>query len=161
MRRFLGGALGVALVLSLAAPAAAATPVIVPGSAGWVSTGLVVEGVDTLAVETLGFVTTAKIPDYHIPGYLISGSGPAGQTKGFLCGDVEPSVDPLTVGVCGVDEAYFGELIGRVGDVTFAIGSTRTITIPSGTPRGTLELAANDFSLTYYDNHGQFTVLFR
>ncbi len=40
----------------------------------------------------------------------------------------------------------------------FAIGATDTIVAPSA---GTLELAANDLELTYFDNHGAFTVVVR
>ncbi len=50
-------------------------------------------------------------------------------------------------------------LIGRVDDGdAFHIGDTTTITPPVS---GTLWLAVNDFELTYHDNHGAFTVLFR
>jgi len=153
MRRFVMVLLGGALALGLAAPTVAVTPVQVPGDAGWVGTGIEVDGGDTLDVMTLGFAQTAKIPEFFVPGEFISGSGPAGQTDGALCGDV--GLDPA---LCFVADAYFGELVGRVGDVTFAIGDSSTIEIPDGTS-GELELAVNDFEIFLGDNRGAFTVI--
>jgi hypothetical protein len=162
MRRSIAVPFAGLLVLALAAPAAAAVrSVQVDATAGWVSTGIEVSGGDELSVQTVGFAVTAPIPDFLIPGVAISGSGPAGQSfQGFTCGDIEPNVDPEIVGECPVDDAYFGELVGRVGETTFAIGETDTIVIPDGAT-GTLELAVNDFTLTYFDNHGSFNVIFR
>jgi hypothetical protein len=162
MRRAMSLPLAVLLAVGVASTAAAAVRIVqVDATAGWVSTGIEVDGGDTLLVNTNGFATTAPIPDFLVPGQAISGSGPAGQSfQGFTCGDIEPSTDPAVVGECAVDDAFFGELVGRVGDITFAVGDTSMIEIPAGAS-GTLELAVNDFTLTYFDNHGAFTVVFR
>ena len=161
MRRYLSLPLAMLLAIGLAAPAAAAVRVVhVPGDGGWVQ-AIEVSGGDVLPVQTLGFAMTAKVPDFLVPGVAISGSGPAGQWfQGFTCGDIEPSTDPAVVGQCAVDDAFFGELVGRVGEATFAIGDATTIEIPHGAS-GTLELAVNDFTLTSADNRGEFTVVFR
>lgn len=154
MRRFTRILLGCSLALAIAGPVSAATPVVVDATAGWVSTGIDVAGGDQLSVSTKGFATTAKVPDWFIPGSFISGSGPAGQTNGALCGDYEPLAD-----LCFVADAYFGELVGRVGDTTFLVGDAPQITIPAGAS-GELELAVNDYSIYLGDNHGAFTVIF-
>ena len=161
MRRSVSVFVACWLILAFAGSAAAAVRVVrVEADAGWVSTGIEVSGGDNLSVKTTGFATTAPIPAFLIPGVAISGSGPAGQSfQGFTCGDIEPNVDPSIVGECAVDDAFFGELVGRVGDTVFAIGDTDSIEIPAGAS-GTLELAVNDFTLTYFDNHGGFTVVF-
>ena len=124
-------------------------------------TGIEVTAGEPLSVRTLGSVHTAPIPDFHVPGVSKSASGPAGQTWGALCGDVEATLPPEVLeqtGPCAMDDAYFGQLIGRVGDVVFAIGDTHTIVAPAS---GELELAANDLTLTYWDNNGTFVVLVR
>ena len=74
------------------------------------------------------------------------------MTAGFPPGLIE------ITGPCAVDDAYFGELVGRIGSTTFAIGDASSFIAPA---TGTLELAANDLTLTYFDNAGSFTVLFR
>lgn len=155
MRRLAALVLGGALALAVVAPALAATPVYVPATAGWVDTGLEVAGGDSVNVDTRGFATTAFIPDWLVPGQFISGSGPAGQANGALCGDYEPLRD-----LCFVQDAYYGELVGRVGGVTFAIGSTSAIEIPAGAS-GQLELAVNDYDVYLADNHGGFLVIIR
>ncbi len=154
-------ALASAAVMAAALPALAATPISINSRAGWVATGIEVTVGQVLTVRTLGSVHTAPIPDFHVPGEFKSASGPAGQTSGSLCGDVTAGFPPELLeqtGPCAYDEAYFGELIGRIGDVTFAIGATTTIVAPAS---GELELAANDLTLTYWDNAGAFTVLVR
>jgi hypothetical protein len=60
-------------------------------------------------------------------------------------------------GRCAVGDAYFGELVGRVGRTTFRIGAAGTTVAPASC---TLELPVNDLTLTYGDNAGGFTVLF-
>jgi hypothetical protein len=161
MRR-LGTILGTLVVIAaLAAPVTATTPVTISGRAGWVSTGIRVSTGQHLAVSTLGSVHTAPIPDFHIPGVFKSASGPQGQDGSPLCGAVTAgfSAELLAqTGPCAYDDAYFGELIGRVGQTTFAIGATTEIVAPAN---GMLELAANDLVLTYFDNNGAFTVVFR
>ena len=149
------------VIAGLAAPVSAATAVTVRGDAGWVSTGIRVSAGQHLTVSALGSVHTAPIPDFHIPGVFKSASGPEGQDQSALCGDVTAtfSKDLLAqTGPCAYDDAYFGELIGRVGRKTFAIGAATEIVAPAS---GTLELAANDLVLTYGDNTGSFTVVFR
>ncbi len=159
MRRFLVLPLAALLTVALAAPVAAGRDVVsVKADAGWVSTGIAFTGGQELPVQTLGFVTTAPIPAFLQPGSFISGSGPAGQTSGLTCGEVTGA--PPWVGECALGEAYFGELIGRVGSTAFRVGDTTAIVVPEGVS-GELELAVNDFANTYGDNHGPFTILFR
>jgi len=154
MRRLAFLLLGGALAFVPAAPAMAVSPVVVPAAAGWVETGVEVEGGDVLRVQTLGYAQTAMIPEFFVPGEFISASGPEGQA-GANCGDV--GLDPA---LCFVADAPFGQLVGRVGDVTFGIGDTSSIEIPAGTS-GTLKLAVNDFEIYLDDNRGAFTVIFR
>jgi hypothetical protein len=154
-------ALAVAAALGAAPLVGAANPISVPANAGWVSTGLTVATGQRLDVSAEGSVHTAPIPDFHIPGEFKSASGPAGQTSGPTCGEVTAtfSKDLLAItGPCALDSAYFGELIGRVGNRTFRIGDATTIVSPG---RGTLELAVNDLTLTLFDNTGAFTVVVR
>ena len=139
----------------------AATAITVSSRAGWVSTGITVTAGETVSLTSLGSVHTAPIPDFHIPGVFKSASGPEGQVDGDLCGDVTAGFPPELLemtGPCAVDDAYFGELIGRIGTTTFAIGDADSFVAPA---TGTLELAANDLTLTYFDNAGSFTMLFR
>jgi len=154
--------LAILALLSLAAaPVVAATAVTVAGRAGWVSTGITVTAGQTVSLESLGSVHTAPIPDFHIPGEFKSASGPEGQVDGDLCGDVTATFPPELLeqtGPCAFDDAYFGELIGRVGGTVFAIGDADSFVAPA---TGTLELAVNDLTLTYFDNSGTFIVLFR
>ena len=160
MRPLASLALTFAALAITVAPVAAVTPVTVGGRAGWVSTGLTVTAGQRLAVQTLGSVHTAPIPAYHRPGEFKSASGPAGQDTEPTCGEVTAGFPPGlidTTGACALDDAYFGELIGRVGDTVFRIGDTAEVVLPVG---GTLELAANDLMLTYGDNTGAFTVVF-
>ena len=150
-----------AIALTVAAPVAAASPVSVPADAGWVSTGLTVARGQHLSIDANGFVQTAPIPDFHVPGEFSSSSGPAGQTSGQTCGEVTDGFDRQTLaatGPCAVDDAYFGELVGRVGNATFTIGTASDVVAPRS---GVLELAANDLTLTYVDNNGTFTVFVR
>ena len=151
----------VAILALAATPVMAATAVTVPGRAGWISTGLTVTAGQTLTIQTLGSVHTAPIPAFHIPGEFKSASGPEGQVAGDLCGVVTATFPPELLemtGPCAFDDAYFGELIGRIGDTTFAIGDADSFVAPA---TGTLELAVNDLTLTYFDNTGTFIVLFR
>jgi len=160
MRRLMKVTLLIAASTALAAPAAAATSVSIPGDAGWVSTGITVRAGETVSIRAFGTVQTAPIPDFHVPGEFKSSSGPAGQTTNPTCGDVAAgfSKELLAItGPCALDEAYFGQLIGRVGHKTVAIGDATSFVAPAS---GTLQLAANDLTLTYYDNNGAFTVLF-
>lgn len=155
-------ALAILTLLALAvAPVMAATAVTVPGRSGWVSTGISVTAGETVSLESFGSVHTAPIPDFHIPGEFKSASGPEGQVSGALCGDVTANFPPELLeqtGPCAFDDAYFGELIGRIGDTIFAIGDADSFVAPA---TGTLELAVNDLTLTYFDNTGTFIVLFR
>ena len=161
MRRF--AILAVAALLGMALPAATAarTVVSVPGQAGWVDTGINVEIGDELPVTTNGYVLTASIPAWHVPGVFKGASGPNGQVNyGRTCGAVWDTYDEdlkAIVGECAARDAYFGTLVGKVGDTTFSIGDTDTITAPAS---GRLYLGVNDYVLTYWDNHGAFTVLF-
>ncbi len=155
MRRLIAILLASALSIAIGAPVSAAGVVLVSATAGWVGTGIEVTGGQTLNVSTQGFATTAKVPAFLIPGSFISGSGPAGQTTGALCGDYPPLAE-----FCFVADAYYGELVGRVDDTTFAIGATTHIVIPAGAS-GELELAVNDYSIFLDDNNGAYTVIFR
>lgn len=148
-----------AVLIALAGTSLAATTITVLGRAGWVGTGLQVTAGQTVELRSLGSVHTAPIPDFHVPGEFKSASGPAGQTDGDLCGDVTAGFPPELLeqtGPCAFDDASFGELIGRLGDTTFAIGDATSFVAPAS---GELELAANDLVLTYGDNKGAFTVL--
>jgi hypothetical protein len=150
-----------ALLAITAISVMAATAVIVSGRAGWVSTGITVTAGQEVSLQSLGSIHTAPIPDFHVPGAFKSASGPEGQVDGDLCGDVTAGFPPELLemtGPCAVDDAYFGELIGRIGTTTFAIGDADSFVAPV---TGTLELAANDLTLTYFDNTGTFTILFR
>lgn len=161
MRPLAALAISVAALAVVAVPVAAASPVTVGGRDGWVSTGRTVDAGQQLTVQTLGYVHTAPIPDFHRPGEFKSASGPAGQATEPTCGEVTAGFPPGLIdstGPCALDDAYFGELIGRVGDTVFRIGATGEIVAPAG---GKLELAANDLTLTYGDNTGVFTVVFR
>lgn len=147
------------LLIALAGMAFAATPLTILARAGWVATGIEVTAGQTIDLRSFGSVHTAPIPDFHVPGQFKSASGPAGQTDGDLCGDVTAGFPPELLeqtGPCAVDEAYFGELIGRIGDTTFAIGAADSFVAPAS---GELELAVNDLDLTYFDNTGAFTIL--
>jgi hypothetical protein len=158
MHRLIKLGLPIAAIAALAAPVSAASPVSVPGDAGWVSTGITVRAGDTIAVSALGTVQTAPIPDFHVPGDFKSSSGPAGQITNPTCGETTATFSKqllATTGPCAVDAAYFGELVGRVGRKTVVIGDATSFTAPAS---GTLELAANDLVLTYFDNNGAFTV---
>jgi hypothetical protein len=149
------------IVAALAAPVVAGTTASVGGGAGWVSTGITVESGQRLAIQAKGSVHTASIPEFHVPGVFKSASGPDGQVGAALCGDVTRTFSKEVLaqtGACALDTAYFGELIGRVGRKTFRIGAASEIVVPAS---GTLELAANDLTLTYWDNTGAFTVVFR
>ncbi len=161
MRPRISLALALLIVAAVALPVAATTAVTVGGRAGWVSTGITVTAGQAVSVATLGSVHTAPIPDFHIPGYFKSASGPEGQDSNPTCGEVTATFPPGLIdqtGPCAFDDAYFGELIGRAGGVTFRIGASTSIVSPAS---GTLELAANDLTLTYFDNTGAFTVVFR
>lgn len=160
MRRFASLAITFIAIVALAAPAAAATSVAVGARDGWVSTGISVTKGQVLDVTANGQVHTAPIPDFHVPGEFKSASGPEGQDESAPCGDVAATFPPdllAATGPCALDEAYFGELIGRVGNKTFRIGASDTFVAPA---RGTLDLAVNDLVLTYGDNTGAFNVLF-
>ena len=149
-----------ALLAITVTPSLAATTVSVSARAGWVSTGVTVTKGQTVTLVSNGSVHTAPIPDFHVPGDFKSASGPEGQISGGLCGDVTDGFPPGLIevtGPCAVDDAYFGELIGRIGRKTFAIGDASSFVAPAS---GTLELAVNDLTLTYFDNAGSFTVLF-
>lgn len=151
----------VALLAVLVTPVLGATAITVPGRAGWVSTGISVTAGQTVSFGSFGSVHTAPIADFHVPGQFKSASGPEGQVDGDLCGDVTANFPPELLeqtGPCAVDDAYFGELIGRIGSTTFAIGDADSFVAPA---TGTLELAANDLTLTYFDNTGTYIVLFR
>lgn len=150
------------LALALAAPVAArAYTVKVAGQAGWTTTFIYVEGPTTLQISAKGFVQTAAVPAF-LTHPANPGSGPAGQTWGDTCG-VAALGDWYNLdeyGPCGVDDAYFGELIAKVGATTWAVGDATEIVVEAGVS-GTLYLAVNDFLYTYSDNSGQFSVTFR
>lgn len=161
MHRRTGFGLALAALLVSATAALAGTSVTVPARAGWVSTGITVTAGQTVTLRTLGYVHTAPIPDFHVPGEFKSASGPGGQTTNPTCGEIETTLPPEVLeqtGPCAEDEAYFGELVGRIGSTTFVIGDARSFVAPAS---GTLELAANDLVLTLFDNTGAFTVQFR
>lgn len=161
MHRILAAGSAALLGAVTAGAAVAATPVTVPADVGWVSTGITVTAGQELVISSRGYVITAPIPDFHRPGDFKSASGPAGQATEDTCGVVEASLPPWILeitGPCALDDAYFGELIGRVGTSTFRIGASDVITAPAA---GVLELAVNDLTNTYGDNAGSFIVLFR
>lgn len=150
------------LILITAAPAAAgAYNVRVDGQAGWTFTGISVEGSMVLPIQAKGFVQTAWVPQF-LTQPATPGSGPEGQTWGQTCGEAILGAwyDPAVYGPCGVEDAYWGELIARVGNTTWAVGDATEIVVPEGVS-GPLQLAANDLLYTYADNRGHFTVTFR
>ncbi|HEX5826585.1 MAG TPA: LecA/PA-IL family lectin [Candidatus Limnocylindrales bacterium] len=149
------------VTLAIAGSAFAATPLQVPGGAGWVTTGVTVRAGEPVSIHALGQIQTASIPAFLVPGVFISASGPAGQVANPTCGVTAATFSPellATTGPCAVDDAYFGELVGRVGGTTFVIGAADSFVAPAA---GTLELAANDLVNTYGDNRGSFTVVIR
>ena len=161
MRRSASPALALLILVALASPAAAANPVNVGSRDGWVATNVTVTAGQPVSVITLGSVHTAPIPQFHIPGVFKSASGPAGQDTKPTCGETSSAFPPellAQTGPCALDSAYFGELIGRAGGVVFRIGEASSFVAPAS---GTLELAVNDLVLTYWDNAGAFTVVFR
>lgn len=162
MRR-LSVILSVAVVsLALAAPVAGrAYTIKVAAQAGWTPTFISVEGPATFDISARGFVQTAFVPAF-LTQPATPGSGPAGQTWGDTCGHAALGdwYDVDEFGPCGVDDAYFGELIAKVGDTTWAVGDAAEIVVGEGVT-GNLYLAVNDFLYTYWDNSGQFTVTFR
>ena len=146
MQRLVKLILPIAAIAAMAVPAAAATPVSVPGDAGWVATGITVTVGQTVSIQTLGNVQTAPIPQFHVPGDFKSSSGPAGQTTNPTCGETTATFSKQLLaetGPCALDSANFGELIGRVGRKTFAIGDATSFTAPAS---GELQLAANDLA---------------
>lgn len=162
MRRIITIVAAGLLVLAVAGPAAARPYVVrVDGQAGWTFTGISVEGSMVLPTEARGFVQTAWVTAF-LTQPATPGSGPAGQTWGQTCGEaiLGDWYDPAVYGPCGVEDAYFGELIARVGDTTWAVGDASEIVVPEGVS-GPLLLAANDLLYTYADNRGHFTVTFR
>ncbi len=105
------------------------------------------EGAD----RRLGSVHTAPIPDFHVP----CASWPA--RPGVRCAATSRRRSrrrsSSRTGPCAVGDAFFGQLMGRVGEVVFAFGDTDTIVAPAS---GDLELAANDLTPSYWDNTGTF-----
>jgi PA-IL-like protein len=159
MRRFAAFVLAAGLCLGVAVPALATTPVSVPARGGWIWTGIPVVQGEVVSIRSLGSAHTAPIPAFHVPGVFKSASGPEGQVTGSTCGEAYatfPDTLKEQTGPCAVDAAYFGELVGRIGATTFAIGAAGTFVAPAD---GILELAVNDLTLTYGDNAGAFTVL--
>ena len=161
MHRTIAAGSAAILVAVATSAAVAGTAVTIPADAGWVSSGITVSAGQALPVSSRGYAVTAPIPDFHRPGEFKSASGPAGQASEDTCGVVEAGLPPdvlAITGPCALDEAFFGELIGRIGTTTFRIGSRDVITAPTG---GVLELAVNDLTNTLGDNAGTFIVLFR
>jgi len=162
MRRLIAVAASALLFLAGAGPATAgAYNVAVFGQGGWTITGIWVQGPMTLPIQAKGFVHTASVPQF-LTHPATPGSGPAGQTWGLTCGEaiLDDWYDADTYGPCSVADAYWGELVAKVGTTTWAVGAAPEITIPDGVS-GILFLAANDLLYTYADNSGKFTITFR
>lgn len=164
MRRLAAVGLAAIMLLAFAGPTAAARPYVVDVFAmtNWTDTGIQVGAGDELTISSRGSVLTAQ-PSQFSPMALRPGSGPAGQTWSLNCEDAAAAYDlDLTqLGECPVMSGYFGELVGMVNGHAFRIGAGTTVVIPQGVGTGNLFLAVNDYSLTYADNAGKFTVAFR
>jgi hypothetical protein len=153
-------AAAVTAVVTVGAASAAATSVEVNAAAGWVQTSVWVQPGETVSLSAVGRAFTtlpaASTDNTYFPPNPGSGragdSGPAGQP--YLC-------TSYFAGTCAVENAPFGELVGRVGGVSFSIGAASSFTVPNDAPAGYLELAVNDFNEWYFDNSGSFLVNFQ
>ncbi len=106
----------------------------VPGTAGWVNTGLMVSQGQTLLFNTTGEVRLSTASD--------DVAGPAGSKKGRYAANAP------------IPSSLAGALIGRIGNgVPFGIGNQTSIPSPGN---GQLWLAVNDDVLG--DNAGEFGV---
>jgi hypothetical protein len=147
-------ALGMTTATSLGATG---SPVEVNAAAGWVQTNLWVEPGETVSVlavgrafTTLPAASTDNTYFHPSPGSGREGvSGPDGQP--FIC-------TSYAAGTCAVENAPFGQLVGRSGNTGFAIGIGPTFIVPLSAPAGYLELAVNDFIEWYFDNSGSYLV---
>jgi hypothetical protein len=136
------------LILGLAtAPAHAISTVVrVPASIEWVDSGIDVEVGDIFNLKTHGLAITGPLNEYP-------------DAKSFSEGQITTCVDGAVPGMtCVLNGAPFGALIGKIGSDVFLIGSAESIAASSS---GRLFLAVNDFSGTYGDNLGGFTVVFK
>ncbi len=136
-----------AIILPGSLPGAkAAWQVRVPGSAGWVATGLSMTPNQPLTFSTKGIAITGPLRDF--PG---ARSGPDGQPT--VCSTIEGSP-------CALDGAPYGALIGRIGPggTPFVMGALITLNAPA---TGELFLAVNDNVDFYADNAGSFIVRLR
>jgi hypothetical protein len=135
-------------VLGLAAAPAHAMSIVVsvPASIEWVDSGIDVSIGDLINLETHGLAITGPLDEYP-------------EAKSFSEGQITTCVDGAVPGmVCVLNGAPFGALIGKIGSDVFLIGSAGSFTASS---IGRLYLTVNDFSGTYSDNLGRFTVVFK
>jgi hypothetical protein len=128
---------------------AATAPVRVPADVEWVSTGRFVEAGQTVYLLTKGRASTAPLDQY--PKSI---SSPNGQVSGLGCGQYPEAPPP-----CGLDDAPYGALIGRVGPSgePFLIGGASSFIAPA---TGNLFLIVNDNLGFYSDNGKGFTIWF-
>jgi hypothetical protein len=147
----------VAALVAVSAVGAAATTVEVNAAAGWAQTNVWVQPGETVSLSAVGRAFTtlpaASTDNTYFPPTPGSGragsSGPAGQS--YVC-------TSYAAGTCAVENAPFGQLVGRVGGVGFSIGAASSFTVPADAPAGYLQLAVNDFVEWYFDNSGSFLV---
>jgi hypothetical protein len=142
---------------AVTAAGAAGTAVEVNAAAGWVQTNVWVQPGQTLSVTAVGRAFTtlpaASTGNTYFPpnpgSGRAGGSGPAGQP--YIC-------TSYFAGTCAVENAPFGQLVGRVSGSVFSIGGASSFTVPADAPAGYLELAVNDFVEWYFDNSGSYLV---
>jgi hypothetical protein len=146
--------LTIAAVGALAATTSAGASEVerVNAGAGWQTTRLSVTAGQTYSIAAIGKAFTVMPNNATFRPQPGTGegrpgeSGPGGQI--YVCTS-GPGFE------CAVNDAPFGQLVGRVGGQAFSIGSASAFTAPAS---GTLELAVNDFVGYYSDNSGGFTV---
>jgi len=150
-------AVAAVVLLAVNGAGAAGAPVEVNAGAGWVQTSVWIQPGQTLSVSAVGQAFTtrpaASTPNVYFhpdPGTGREGrSGPEGQQ--FLC-------TSFNDGTCAVENAPYGQLVGRVGGSVFSIGDAPSFTVPAAAPAGLLELAVNDLVEWYFDNSGSYNV---
>lgn len=163
MRKILVMVVATGLLLAFAVPAfGGGRAVQVAAQVGWTPVTQV-NGPATLTFQATGNVHTASVPFHLANGGPppVPGSGPAGG-GGQTCAEAIGSwYSEAEYGPCFAWDAYFGELVWRVGGGPgTGLDGGSEIVIPDGVS-GTLYLAVNDYAYTLADNSGSFTVTFR
>lgn len=132
---------------AFAAPSAEISNFRLEANAGWVDSGLMLQGGQQITATAYGRAITAPINVFGSG----SASGPDGQSN--IC----PNYDGAPP--CAMDNAPYGALVGKIGTdgTPFLIGSNYTFTAGSS---GDLYLAVNDLLPYYADNYGNYMVFF-